>query len=119
MKRTPLRPRSKAKAKEIRTRAKLSPKLLHERGDRCQVRSPVCTGEAGCMHEVEKRSHQGSVTDPENLELSCTPCNGYIEDHPDWAIQHGFTKSPTPILHAMKMASIRGESMVDAFEAAL
>lgn len=34
------------------------------------------------LHELQKRSAAGSITDPENCLLACNPCNSAVENFP-------------------------------------
>jgi hypothetical protein len=108
---------SKKQAKDNRQRSK-DAKELTAGGVYvpCEIRSPVCTGEAGCFDERLKRAHQGSTTDKANRINACTFCNSYKEDHPNEAIEKGWTESPTPVLHAIKTGKITSKEEVDAFD---
>ncbi len=64
----------------------------------CQIRGPDCTGRAESVHEVIKRSHQGAIVPGEKATAqgqvfmaACHVDNGYVEDHPAWARERGFT----------------------------
>lgn len=103
-----MRARSKKKAHDDRQRRKDWEQLTGSGAYYvpCEVRSPICTGEVGCFHEPQKRSAGGSTTDQDNRVNACVQCNGYIEDHPAWAIANGWSKSRTPVLHELKMAAL-------------
>jgi hypothetical protein len=58
----------------------------------CQLRGPHCTGRATCWHERRKRSSNGSILNRLNLLAACAPCNGDVEDDPEWGRQ--FTLRP-------------------------
>lgn len=48
-----------------------------------------CQRNAIGLHELLKRSHGGSITDPENLLRCCSPCNSWVEDNPTLAWRAG------------------------------
>ena len=70
-----------------------------EANPRCEIHSKLCTTHTQGVHHVIKRSaggarmpgllatEQGQVFVP-----ACNRCNGYVEDHPAWARENGFTK---------------------------
>lgn len=41
------------------------------------------------LHEIRKRSQGGSMLDRANLVRACSPCNSWVEDHPDLAYAAG------------------------------
>lgn len=85
-------PRVSAKRKrENVIRAKVVEAMRVDHDGRCEVCSPVCWGTADHAHELKKRSHGGSIVDPSNMILCCNQCNDYIEDHPLWAIEQGWS----------------------------
>lgn len=57
----------------------------------CSIKSPACNGKTVTINHIQKRSPK-NLTDPDNQEASCAPCNQYIEDHPAWAKKHGHHK---------------------------
>ena len=59
---------------------------------KCKIKSPVCTGEAICVHHTRGRSAQ-YLLDQETWLPSCVPCNLYVEQYPKWAKERGFIKS--------------------------
>lgn len=91
MKRTPLRKRSKAKAKLYREeRVPLVERLLDERPwcERCSVqwgnvRSTV-------IHEKRLRSAGGSITDEENCVALCGTCHLAVHSSPAQARKDGW-----------------------------
>lgn len=88
--RKPLPARSAKTAKIYRLqRVPLVTRLLAERPV-CEIRSPVCTGNATTVHEVLKRSRGGSITDEANCVTACAPCNQWVEDNPREAHHLGF-----------------------------
>ena len=58
----------------------------------CEVRSPVCIGEAQGIHHVAGRIGD-NLTDETKFMAACNPCNAYIESHDAWARENGFKKS--------------------------
>ncbi len=67
-------------------------KELMAKTDKCQVSSPVCVVKASGLHHLQKRS-PNNLLDKKNLIRSCSPCNLYIEEHPDWSAEKGLTIS--------------------------
>jgi len=59
--------------------------------NKCEVRSPVCTGIAQGLNHREKRSER-NLTERDNVERCCHNCNSYIESHTDWALANGHLK---------------------------
>ena len=109
LKKTPIKRVSAKKAKNDRLRGKQAKERNQSGFVECEIKSPICTHEADPWgHELVKRSAQGSTTDKKNRVHSCTQCNGYVEDHPDWAIVNGWSVSRTRILHEMKMGRLPG-----------
>lgn len=86
----PIRRRSRKKAASMRTCRNILAEKFGMHGCACQIRSEVCTGLANGLHHLKKKSQGGEDTH-ENTILACNPCNTYIEDHPAWALAHGFT----------------------------
>lgn len=48
-----------------------------------------CRGEVSGLHELRKRSSQGSVTNLANLMPACSFHNGWVEDNPNLAYRLG------------------------------
>lgn len=98
---TPMRSRSKAKAREMATRSAETVAAIAA-GQRCELghlttsADPAhrCAGTPGGRHEIRKRSSGGSVTKPANLRWACNPCNGWVEDHPADAHALGLVARP-------------------------
>lgn len=90
----PKKPIAKKSAKRIKDDAeyKRIVKELHAKSDRCEINSPVCTGKSQGLHHMKKRS-PSTLKDPTNLKRSCNRCNLYMEEHPDWAAEKGFSIS--------------------------
>jgi len=82
-----IRPRTKKKVKEYRSLGKIIGPFLDEHPF-CEIRSPVCTHIATCVHHVKGRA-KDVVLDPMYHKASCTPCNDYVESHHAWAVEHG------------------------------
>jgi len=88
-----LRPMSRRRQREQRARRDLIRALIEARGDRCELQvEGTCTGRVEGGHEILKRSRLGSILDPENVLLSCNPCNGWVEDNPDDAHARGLAR---------------------------
>lgn len=81
LKRTPIRPVSDRQRDEWQRRAELRARLAAERGDACELRTPVCTGRQQGLHHLRKAS-QGGRTVEGNVLLSCNACNTWCEDNP-------------------------------------
>lgn len=67
-------------------------KELLKQNNQCEVKAPGCTKIAQGMHHVQKRTEK-NMLDVKNLVRACNHCNGYIEKHPLWALEQGFSKS--------------------------
>jgi hypothetical protein len=82
-----IKPRTKKKAKENRDLAITYGPYL-EKHPVCAIQSPVCTHIATCVNHTAGRGiHE--VLNQATWEPSCTPCNGYIETHDQWARENG------------------------------
>jgi len=53
----------------------------------CLILSPVCTVKATCVNHKKRRGK--NLLNQKYWEPSCFHCNGYIERHPDWALENG------------------------------
>lgn len=58
-------------------------------GNRCEARTPLCTGVGQQTHHRVKRS-QGGKADPAILLRICNPCDVYIEANPAEAYEKGW-----------------------------
>ena len=47
-----------------------------------QLYRKTCRGRADAIHEKQKRSAGGSISDPANFASACNPCNDLMEDEP-------------------------------------
>lgn len=56
---------------------KLVPIFL-EKHPECEIKSPVCTGEATIVHHRKGRG-KVDVTNVKTFVASCPPCNGWVE----------------------------------------
>ncbi len=111
-------PAQKAKAKPIARKsekriadAKVYKKLVKEKmaaSKKCEVCSPVCVIVSSGLHHKQKRSPK-NLLDPNNLIRACSPCNSYIEQFPDWAIENGHTVSRFAVARAEK---VNGQDVV-------
>lgn len=59
--------------------------------NKCEVKSPVCSGIAQGLNHKEKRSER-NLTNPNNVERCCNACNLFIETNIDWALENGHLK---------------------------
>lgn len=91
LKRTPIKQRSKKRAKLMKDeRVPLIEEMI-EAGYSCELGvilveagfEPGCIGQIQGIHERRKRSSGGSLTNRSNLMAACNLCNGYLEDHPE------------------------------------
>lgn len=87
MKRSPLRHRSKRKQSEHRKYVAIAKEYLAE-NPYCHIKSPVCTFHSECVHHKKGRGIYLPKT--EFFAASCILCNGYVEDHKQWAVDRGF-----------------------------
>lgn len=54
----------------------------------CEIRSPVCTSEATCVHHTAGRG-MDHLMDTNTWEAACDPCNKYVEANDKWARENG------------------------------
>ena len=82
---------SPKRAKENRERNKM---LAEKYGADWRSGLIICTrchNEPGTQpHELKKRSHGGSITDPDNVWLLCSGCHNWTENEPAEAIEEGW-----------------------------
>jgi hypothetical protein len=69
--------------------AKAVTEVRRRSGDRCEARTPLCTGTGQQTHHRLKRS-QGGNADPAILLRICNLCDHYIETHPAIAYERGW-----------------------------
>lgn len=55
----------------------------------CAIRSPACTGATECVNHKKGKATPALLIDERFWEPSCFMCNGYIEDHHEWAEENG------------------------------
>lgn len=53
----------------------------------CKIKSPVCTGKATCVNHRKRRG--SNLLNEKFFQPSCSPCNLYIEENTQWAIDNG------------------------------
>lgn len=116
MKRSPMRPQSKDKARERaerralveqwisegRTSCEVGQRWMHEawrhEGERWERVGRIvrrhCWRRIEGIHERRKRSSGGSVTNPVNLMASCNACNLLVENEPTLAHEAGLVVRP-------------------------
>ena len=83
----PIAPLSKKRVK-MQVEYRKIVKAAIEKDNRCTVKSPVCSGFAQGFNHLQKRSPANIILN-ENLELSCNPCNLFIEENTEWAKVNG------------------------------
>lgn len=88
MKRSPIAPTSKKRAKLLRERKKLTDAMQANGRPWC-VR---CGAPADDAHELLSRARGGSISDPANCVPICRPCHAYATEHPIEAERLGLSK---------------------------
>lgn len=68
---------------------KMYPAFLAENFFICKIQSPECTGVATVVHHKKGRIGD-QIFVVEDWMSSCPRCNGYVEDHDEWAREKGF-----------------------------
>jgi len=86
-----IKPKSEKRTESDKEYSKIVAELL-KKSPMCKVKSPVCTKKAQGAHHKQKRSPK-NINDKKNLIECCNMCNNYIEEHPDWATENGFSIS--------------------------
>lgn len=100
--RTPLKPQSAKRRREMRERRAMVAALWPER-PKCAV--PWCGRLADDVHEPLMRSRGGSITDPENAVPLCRPCHMVISDEqPRWAYELGLLRHSWDARRGSKVA---------------
>lgn len=54
----------------------------------CEIKSPVCTSEATCIHHTAGRG-MNHLMDTNTWEAACNACNNYVEENDKWARENG------------------------------
>jgi 5-methylcytosine-specific restriction endonuclease McrA len=88
MKRSPLAPVSRKRARLLRERRKVTDAMKAE-GDVLCVR---CGRMADDPNEILSRARGGSIVDRENIVPLCRPCHSFITDNPRAAHAEGLSK---------------------------
>lgn len=57
----------------------------------CELRTPACTQKAQGLHHMKGRGKYLLVR--KYLKRACNACNGYVENHPQYALEHGLSVS--------------------------
>lgn len=58
---------------------------------KCELHTPECTGTAQGLHHMKKRG--SNLLNRKYLKRACNACNGYVERHPQYAIEKGLSVS--------------------------
>lgn len=74
--------------KELKVRAAIF--LAKPENHRCAIKSPVCKGKSVTVNHTRGRG--ANTLNEKDWEPACAPCNGYIEEHHEWAREHGHKK---------------------------
>jgi len=83
-----LRPFSKKRA-DINKVYSVEAKKFREENPLCRINSPVCIINTQGVHHVKGKATVQLLMDKKFWKPSCNPCNGYIEDHSQWAQENG------------------------------
>lgn len=59
----------------------------------CQIRSPVCTGQAQGIHHRKGKVTKEDLMDKRYWMAACNYCNSYVESHHEWARNMGYKVS--------------------------
>lgn len=65
-------------------------KFIEENPD-CAIKSPVCTGKSQHPHHPKGRGK--NLRNWDIMIAACDPCNGYVEQFPNWGKEKGFKVS--------------------------
>lgn len=57
----------------------------------CELRTPECTKAADGLHHMKGRGIH--LLNRKFLKRACNACNGYVERHPQYAMDHGLSVS--------------------------
>jgi len=55
----------------------------------CRINSPLCTRLTQGVHHVKGKATIRILMDKKWWKPACNACNGYVEDHREWAAEHG------------------------------
>lgn len=92
MKKSPLKKRSRKKAKSDRELAKLKKQLMKECDGVCELRIPgICTWYAVDPHHLKLQSQGGEHT-RENVRMCCRLCHEYCQTHVEESLVNGWMK---------------------------
>lgn len=89
LRRTAIRPVSKARAAEQRTRVAML-RAVYGEAALCQR---CGSAEANDAHEIVPRSAGGSITDPANVRALCRSCHDWIHANPAQATAAGWIRA--------------------------
>jgi hypothetical protein len=95
MKRSPLAPVSRKRARLLRERRKVTDAMKAEGPVLCQFESRTiakCFRWADDAHEIVSRARGGSITDPANLVPLCREHHRWVTEHPLEAHAEGLSK---------------------------
>lgn len=90
MKRTPLRPVSKRRAAQNRTRSRLRAEMV---GKPCEAQIEGCAYTGTEHHEPGKRSQGADPTDPAQMIWVCRPCHSHIHENVAESVRNGWLLS--------------------------
>jgi len=63
------------------------------KGKPCQIRSPVCTGQAQGIHHRKGKATKEDLMDKRYWMAACNCCNAYVETNDAWARKMGYKVS--------------------------
>lgn len=87
----PIKKQSTERGKANSKRARVLDRLRQTRGG-CELHaSENCTNEMHDGHEIHTRGRGGSITDDENILMTCRTCHTLITDNPAESDCYGFT----------------------------
>lgn len=94
MKRTPLRPRSAKRQREMVERRRFVRDLLEQRNHICEAKLNGCTGWAVDVHEKLRRSQGGLLVGgkPDDYLILCRPCHTWVTENPNKAHSLGLIR---------------------------
>lgn len=82
------------KSKKLTAKEKEYKKIVAEmlaQDNRCELTTPDCTGTAEGLHHQKGRGIH--LTNRKYLKRACNSCNGYVDRHPQYAIDNGLSVS--------------------------